>query len=114
MNMNLITLKDFLKVKIAVGTIIKAEENNFLKKPSIILHIDFGPKFGIKKSSAQLKENYLCDNLINKQILAVLNFRPKQIGNIISEVLVLGLPNQREDAILVSPDLKIKNGQLLY
>ena len=66
MNMNLITLKDFLKVKIAVGTIIKAEENNFLKKPSIILHIDFGPKFGIKKSSAQLKENYLCDNLINK------------------------------------------------
>lgn len=112
--MSFISYKDFLKVKIVVGTIIKAEENNYLKKPSVVLHIDFGLKIGIKKSSAQLKENYFYNDLINKQILAVVNFQPKQIGNIISEVLVLGLSDQNNNPILVSPDLKIENGQLLY
>jgi len=112
--MNLITYDDFLRVEICVGTIISAEENNNLKKPSIILIIDFGDKIGIKKSSAQLKSNYECKNLINKQITAVVNFPPKQIGNIISEVLVLGFPDENNEPILVSPECKIKNGERLY
>ena len=112
--MNLITYDDFLKVEICVGTIISAEENNNLKKPSIILIIDFGDKIGIKKISAQLKSNYECKNLINKQIAAVVNFPPKQIGNIISEVLVLGFPDENNEPILVSPEYKIKNGERLY
>jgi len=112
--MNLITYDDFLRVEICVGTIISAEENNNLKKPSIILIIDFGDKIGIKKSSAQLISNYECKNLINKQIAAVVNFPPKQIGNIISEVLVLGFPDENNEPILVSPEYKIKNGERLY
>ena len=112
--MDIINHSDFLKVKIAVGTILHAKENNFLKKPSVILEIDFGSHIGIKKSSAQLKSNYDSQNLINRQILAVVNFPSKQIGNLISEVLVLGLPDKNDNPILVSPDLKIKNGKLLY
>lgn len=112
--MNLITYENFLNLDIRVGTVIFAEENNNLKIPSIILKINFGEKIGVKKSSAQLKSNYKCLDLINKQVLAVTNFPKKQIGNIISEVLVLGLPDENNNPILVSPDLKIKNGNRLY
>ena len=105
---------DFFKVDIRVGTILKAEENNILKKPSIILEIDFGEQIGIKKSSTQLQSNYTPQDLINKQIAAVINFSPKQIGKVISEVLVLGFPNNQNEPILISPDIKIKNGGKLY
>ena len=105
---------DFFKVDIRVGTILKAEENNILKKPSIILEIDFGEQIGIKKSSTQLQSNYTPQDLINKQIAAVINFSPKQIGKIISEVLVLGFPNNQNEPILISPDFKIENGGRLY
>jgi len=109
-----INFDEFLNVEIRVGTIIKAEENNLLKKPSIILKIDFGDQIGIKKSSAQLQSNYKCQDLINKQVAAVLNFKPKQVGKIISEVLVLGFPDQENEPILVSPDIKVRNGARLY
>jgi len=109
-----ISYSDFLKVDIRVGTILKAEINNILKKPSIILEIDFGKEIGIKKSSAQLQANYLVQNLINKQVAAVVNFPPKQIGKVISEVLVLGFPDKQNEPILFSPDFKIKNGGKLY
>ena len=112
--MDIISFEDFLKVKICIGTILEAKENNKLKKPSIVLTIDFGKEIGIKKSSAHLRENYICTNLINKQILAVINFEPKQIGHIMSEVLVLGLPDENENPILISPDIKIKNGKIVY
>jgi tRNA-binding protein len=112
--MTLISYADFLKIEICVGTILSAEENNNLKQPSIILTIDFGTNIGIKKSSAQLKKNYNCTYLINKQIVAVVNFHPKQIGNLISEVLVLGFPDENNEPVLVSPELKIKNGKRLY
>ena len=105
---------DFLKVDIRVGTILRAEENNALKKYAIILEIDFGEKIGIKKSSAQLQSNYTTKDLINKQVAAVINFPPKQIGKIISEVLVLGFPDNQNEPILVSPDYKIENGGRLY
>lgn len=109
-----LSYSDFFKVDIRVGTILKAEENNVLKKPSIILEIDFGEQIGIKKSSTQLQSNYTPQDLINKQIAAVINFAPKQIGKVISEVLVLGFPNNHNEPILISPDIKIKNGGKLY
>ena len=109
-----ISFSDFEKIDIRVGTIIFAEINDNLKTPSIILKIDFGPEIGIKKSSAQITKNYSLEKLMNKQITAVINFQPKQIGNIISEVLVLGLPDQNNEPILVSPDIKIQNGGKLY
>ena len=105
---------DFLKVDIRVGTILRAEENNNLNKPSIILEIDFGKQIGIKKSSAQLKSNYEVQDLIHKQVAAVINFPTKQIGKVISEVLVLGFPNSQNEPILVSPDYQIENGGRLY
>ncbi len=112
--MNNLSYIDFLKTDIRVGTIIKAEENHKLKNPSMILEIDFGQEIGIKKSSAQLLSNYNIENLINKQIAAVINFQPKQIGNIMSEVLVLGFPDEENKPILISPDKKVKNGGRLY
>ena len=112
--MSNINYYDFMKVDIRVGTILKAEENNILKKPSIILDIDFGNKIGIKKSSAQLQANYIPQDLINKQVAAVINFPLKQIGKTLSEVLVLGFPDKQNEPILISPDFKIENGGKLY
>ena len=109
-----LSYSDFMKVDIRVGTILEAEENNKLKQPSIILKIDFGEQIGIKKSSAKLKVNYKIKDLINKQVAAVINFPPKQIGTIISEVLVVGFPNKQNEAILISPDIKVENGGKLY
>ena len=110
----MIEYKDFQKVEIRVGTIIDAKENNLLKNPSIVMEIDFGNEIGIKKSSAQLQGNYQSINLINKQIAAVINFHPKQIGKVISEVLVLGFPDKDNQPILISPDLKVVNGVRLF
>ena len=114
MKVDIIKFDDFLKVKICVGTILSVTQNNELKKPSFILTIDFGKDIGLKKSSAQLKANYNASNLINKQILAVVNFKPKQIGKIISDVLVLGLPDHLNEPILISPDITILNGKQIY
>jgi len=112
--MPLISYDEFLQIEICVGTIIKAEINNTLKKPSIVLTIDFGKKIGIKKTSAQLQANYNSKQLLNKQIAAVINFPPKQIGKLISEVLVLGFPDKNNKPILISPDIKVKNGERLF
>ncbi len=114
MKSNIVNFSDFEKIDIRLGTIIYAEDYDKLKKPSILLKIDFGNELGIKKSSAQLRKNYKSKDLINKQIIAVVNFQPKQIGNIISEVLVLGLPDLLNEPILVSPSIKLKNGVKLY
>ena len=111
---NIIDYLDFEKVDIRVGTIIEVEENNNLKKASLILKIDFGNSLGIKKSSAQLKVNYSISELINKQVAAVVNFKCKQIGNLISEVLVLGFPDDNNEPILISPDRNIQNGGKLF
>jgi len=111
---NFVSYTDFKKIDVRVGTIISAQINNKLDKPSIILKIDFGKEIGIKKSSAQLISNYNKEKLINKQIAAVLNFEPKQIGNLISEVLVLGFPDVNKEPILIIPDKKVSNGGKLY
>jgi len=111
---DLINYSEFIKVDIRVGTIISADLNKELDKPSMILKIDFGKDIGIKKSSAQLTKNYESEKLINKQIAAVINFPKKQIGNLISEVLVLGFPDKLGEPILISPDLNVINGEKLY
>lgn len=111
---NYISYDEFAKIEIKVGTIISAELNEQLVKPSIVLKIDFGAEIGIKKSSAQLSKNYKPEQLTNKQVVAVLNFPQKQIGNLISEVLVLGLPDENGEPILISPDKTVRNGVQLY
>ena len=111
---NLISYSDFTKIEIRLGTIISAELNAKLRKPSFVLKIDFGHEIGIKKSSAQLTKNYNIDQLLNKQIAAVINFPKKQIGDLISEVLVLGFPDENNEPILISPDKKLVNGGRLY
>ena len=111
---DLINYSDFTKIEIRVGTIISAELNNKLRKPSYVLKIDFGDDIGIKKSSAQLTKNYTIDQMLYKQIAAVINFPKKQIGDLISEVLVLGFPDNNNEPILISPDKKLTNGGRLY
>ena len=111
---NYIKHSDFEKIDIRLGTIIEAKNYDKLRKPSILMKIDFGTEIGIKKSSAQLRKHYDPKKLINMQIIAVVNFYPKQIGNITSEVLVLGLPDEQNEPILLSPILKLPNGIKLY
>ena len=111
---NIITYKEFENLDIRVGTIVSAQENYKLKKPSIVLEIDFGEKIGIKKSSAHLTKNYKSNDLIKRQVAAVVNFEPKQIGNLISEVLVLGFPDDDNEPILVEPYKSVPNGGKLY
>ena len=111
---DLISYSDFLKIEIRLGTIISAELNNKLKKSSFVLKIDFGDEIGIKKSSAQLTKNYRIEQLLHKQIAAVINFPKKQIGDLLSEVLVLGFPDNNNEPILFSPDKKLVNGVQIY
>ena len=111
---DLISYSDFKKIEIRLGTIISAELNNKLRKPSYVLKIDFGDEIGVKKSSAQLTRNYKVDQLLHKQIAAVINFPKKQIGDLISDVLVLGFPDDNNEPILFSPDKKLTNGGQLY
>tara|TARA_B100001093_G_scaffold433632_1_gene430699 strand:- start:444 stop:776 length:333 start_codon:yes stop_codon:yes gene_type:complete len=110
----MIGLKDFEKIDIRVGTIVESSLNDKSNKPCIILIIDFGTKIGLKKTSAQLTKNYNPDELIGKQIAAVINFPPKQIGKMISEILVLGFPDNKNEPILVMPSKKVLNGGKLF
>ena len=110
----MISYSDFEKVDIRVGTVVEAKINEKSNKPSIYLVIDFGNDIGQKKTSAQLIKNYLPEELIGKQVAAVTNFPPKQIGKMISEVLVLGFPDDNNDPILVMPTTNISNGGKLF
>ena len=110
----MIDIKDFEKVDIRVGTIIESIYNDKANKPCILLIIDFGTKIGLKKTSAQLTKNYNPHELIGKQVAAVINFPPKQIGKMISEILVLGFPDNKNEPILVMPSKKVSNGGKLF
>jgi len=105
---------DFQRLDIRVGKIIEIEDFPEAKKPSYKLKIDFGKEIGIKKSSAQLVDNYSKENLKNKKILGVVNFPPRQIGPAISEVLVLGIPDNNDECILIKPDKDAPLGAKLY
>lgn len=106
----MITFQDFEKIDIRVGTILQAEIFDKANKPAYILHIDFGNELGIKKSSAQITKRYTPADLVGKQIVAVVNFPPKQIANILSECLVLGVVGDNNDVILLQPEQKSPNG----
>lgn len=104
---------DFEKIKICVGEIIKAEIFPEAKKPAYKLWIDFGPEIGIKKSSAQITNLYTCENCIGKKIMAVVNFKPRQIGPFMSEVLVTGFYRNESEVVLATVDGDIQNGARL-
>ena len=110
----MINYSDFEKVDIRVGTVLEAKINKKSNQPSIYLVIDFGNVIGQKKTSAQLTKNYIPKDLIGKQVAAVINFPAKQIGKMISEVLVLGFPDKNNEPILVIPSSKISNGGKLF
>lgn len=110
----MIAYEDFEKVDIRVGTIINVEEFPSARKPALKLFIDFGPQIGIKRTSAQITNLYSKENLTGRQILAVINFPPKQVGPFMSEVLVLGLSNDENAIVLVGPDQVVPNGHKLH
>jgi tRNA-binding protein len=105
---------DFERVDIRVGTIVDAQPFPQARKPAFKLTIDFGPEVGVKKSSAQLTVHYRPDQLIGRQVCAVVNFPPRQIGPFISEVLTLGMPDEDGAVVLVRPDFKVPNGGRLF
>lgn len=110
----MISIDDFTKIDIRVGTIIKVEPFPEAKKPALRLFIDFGPDMGTKKTSAQITTHYTPDTLIGRQIAAVVNFPPRQIGQFMSEALVLGFPDADGQVVLIKPDMNIPNGGKMF
>ncbi|NPD89057.1 MAG: tRNA-binding protein [Asgard group archaeon] len=110
----MINFGDFEKVDIRVGRVIEVEDFPKARKPSYKLKIDFGEKIGVKKSSAQLVSNYTKEDLRNRLVLAVVNFPSRQIGPVMSEVLVVGIPDKNGECILIKPDNDVPLGGKLY
>jgi tRNA-binding protein len=109
-----IPFDDFLKVDVRVGRVTRAEPYPEARKPAIKLWIDFGPGLGERRSSAQITRHYTPEMLIGRQVLAVVNFAPRQIGKFISEVLVLGLPDENGEIVLIGPDHPVPDGGRLH
>jgi tRNA-binding protein len=109
-----ISFDDFLRVDIRIGTIVEAEPFPEARKPAFKLKIDFGPSIGIRKSSAQIVDRYTLDELAGRQVAAVVNFPPRQIGKFLSEVLTLGFADDAGAVILFAPDTPVPNGSRLF
>ncbi|MFO8125339.1 tRNA-binding protein [Yoonia sp.] len=109
-----ISFDDFLKVDVRVGTVLRAEPYPEARKPAIKLWIDFGDEIGEKKTSAQITVHYRPEALMGRQVMAVVNFPPRQIGKFMSEVLVLGMPDENGEVVLVGPDQKVPDGGRLH
>ncbi len=109
-----ISFDDFLKVDIRVGRITRAEPFPEARKPAYKLWIDFGPEIGEKRSSAQITRHYRIEELVGRQVLAVVNFPPRQIGKVMSEVLTLGVPDRDGEVVLIGPGHEIPIGGRLY
>lgn len=113
-NLSMITFEDFAKVDVRVGTIVEVADFPEARKPALKVWIDFGDAVGVKKTSAQITTHYAPGDLIGRQVAAVVNFPPKQIGSFMSEVLVLGFPDGNGDVVMVGPDRPVPNGGRLY
>jgi tRNA-binding protein len=109
-----ISYDDFAKVDVRVGTVLSAAPNPLARKPAYVLEIDFGPEVGRKKASAQVTELYAPDRLIGRQVAAVINFPPKQIARMVSEVLVLGFPDAEGRVVLIGVDHPVPNGSRMF
>lgn len=104
----------FLAVDIRIGTVVGVDPFPEARKPSWKLRIDFGPGVGVRKSSAQITEHYRAEDLIGRQVAAVVNFPPRQIGPFMSEVLTVGFPDENGAVVLIRPDLPVPNGARLF
>ena len=109
-----ISFEQFLAVDIRVGTIVKAEPFPEARKPALKLLIDFGPAIGVKKSSAQLTKYYRPETLVGRQVAAVVNFPPRQIGPLMSEVLTLGFPDAEGAVVLIGPERPVPDGGRMF
>jgi tRNA-binding protein len=109
-----ITFDDFLRVEVCAGTIVEAEPYPEARRPAYKLRVDFGPEIGIKKTSVQITEHYAIEQLPGRQVAAVVNFPPKQIGKFMSEVLVLGFPDEAGAVVLIAPDKPVPNGARMF
>ena len=109
-----ISYDDFRKVDIRVGTIVAVEPYPEARRPAFKVSVDFGPAIGIKRSSAQITKPYTLDRLVGRQVAAVVNFPPKQIGKFMSEILILGFPDGANEVVMIGPDHPIPNGGRLY
>jgi tRNA-binding protein len=110
----LISYDDFARVDIRVGTVLSAVPNAAARKPALILEVDLGPEIGVRKTSAQLTDLYRPEDLIGRQVAAVVNFPPRQIAKVISEVLVLGFPDPEGRVVLAAVERPVPNGGKLF
>lgn len=109
-----LTFEDFMKVDIRVGTILRAEPFPEARRPAYKLLVDFGPTIGERKTSAQVTARYQPGELVGRQVVAVVNFPPKQIGPFMSEVLVIGVPDSDGEVVLLGPNKSVPNGGRMY
>ena len=109
-----ITYEDFQRVDIRVGTVRSAEPFEKARTPAYILTVDFGAEIGVRKTSAQITAHYTPEEIVGRQVAAVVNFPPKQIANIMSEVLVLGFPGGDGEVVMIDPDRQVPDGGRLY
>ena len=109
-----IGFEDFLKVDVRKGTVVNAEPFPEARRPAIKLWVDFGDEIGVRKSSAQITKHYTPESVVGKEVMAVVNFPPRQIGKFMSEILVLGVPDDEGEVVLITPDKSVPNGGRLY